>query len=100
MMLSTNNSLEVTNNVFKRDFTGRRRVSMPNLVQKIKEFVEGWSNNPIQPFERVTTVIPAVKKRAEQLLKSPEELIRFRQAKHEDRATVKPRGNVVCGELI
>ena len=39
MMLSTNNSLEVTNNVFKRDFTGRRRVSMPNLVQKLKEFV-------------------------------------------------------------
>ena len=45
-------------------------------------------------------VIPVVKKRAEKLLKGPEELIRFREAKHEDRPTVKPRGNVVCGELI
>ena len=34
MMCSTNNGLEASNNVFKRDFTGRRRVSMPNLVQK------------------------------------------------------------------
>ena len=73
---------------------------MPNLVQKIKEFVEGWSNNPIEPFDRVSTVTPAVKRRAEQLLKKSDEFIRFRKAKHEDRPIVKPRGNVVCGELI
>ena len=73
---------------------------MPNLVQKIKEFVKGWSNNPIEPFDRVSTVTPAVKRSAEQLLKKSEDFIRFRKAKHEDRPTVKPRGNVVCGELI
>ena len=96
MMLSTNKSLEVTNNVFKRDFTGRRRVSMPNLVQMLKEFVKGWSKNSKETLERVSTVSPAVKKSAEQLLKKLEDFIQFRKAKDRDRPTVKPRGNVVC----
>ena len=95
MMLSTNNGLEGSNNVFKRDFTCRRRVSMPNLVQKLKEFVKGWSKNPIETFDRVSTVSPAVKKSAERLLKNLEDFIRFRKAKDRDRPTVKPRGNVV-----
>ena len=75
MMLSTNDSLEATNNVFKRDFTGPRRVSMPNLVQMLKEFVEGWSKNPKETLDRVSTVSPAVKKSAEQLLKKLDDFL-------------------------
>ena len=99
MMCSTNNSLEAINNVFKRDFTGCMRVSMPNLVQKLKEFVKGWSKNPKETLDRVSTVSPAVKKSAEYLLNKFEDFLRFRKAKHNDRPTVKPKGDVVIGEL-
>ena len=44
-------------------------------------------------------VSPAVKNRAEQLLNKMEDFLRFRKAKHNDRPTVKPRGDVVIGEL-
>ena len=46
MMLSTNNSLESINIVFKRDYSGRKRLSMPHLVEKLKEMVEVWSKTP------------------------------------------------------
>ena len=72
---------------------------MPNLVQMLKEFVEGWSKNPKETLDRVSTVSPAVKKSAEQLLKKLDDFLRFRKAKHNDRPTVKPKGDVVIGEL-
>ena len=43
MMLSTNNSLEASNNVLKRDYNGRMRLSMPNFVEKVKDMAEKWS---------------------------------------------------------
>ena len=99
MMLSTNNSLEATNNVFKRDFTQRKRISMPHLFETMKDLVEGWSINPKQQLDRVQMVSPTVKIRAEELLKKMEDFLCFRKARPIDRATVKPRGDLVTGEL-
>ena len=56
MMLSTNNSLESSNNVFKRDYTGRKRLSMPHLVQKLKEMMEEASKNPTKTETRISNV--------------------------------------------
>ena len=53
VMLSTNNSLESINNVFKRDYSGRKRLSMPHLVDKLKEMVEVWSKTPKEKVVRV-----------------------------------------------
>ena len=99
MMLSMNNSLESHNNVFKRDYSGRKRLSMPHLVDKLKEMVEVWSKTPKEKVARVSTVLPAIKKSAEELLKKLDDYVLFRLGKDYDRPTVKPRGNVVSGEL-
>ena len=77
MMLSTNNSLEATNNVLKRDFTQRKRISMPHLFETMKDLVEGWSLNQKQEFDRVQLVSPTVKIKAEQLLKKMEAYLLF-----------------------
>ena len=48
---------------------------MPNLVEMLKDLVEGWSKNPKQQLDRVQMVSPAVKIRAEQLLKKMEDFL-------------------------
>ena len=72
---------------------------MPNLVEKLKELVEGWLKNPKEKADRLLTVTPALKKSAEQLLKKFDDYVLFRLGKDYDRPTVKPKGNVVSGEL-
>ena len=47
----------------------------------------------------MSTVPPAIKKSAEELLKKLDDFVLFRQGKDYDRPTVKPKGNVVSGEL-
>ena len=100
MMCSTNNSLEATNNVLKRDYTYRKRVSMPHLFEILDDLVGGWSLNMKQEFDRMQLVPPTVKMIAEDLLKKMEAFILFREAERVDRPTVKARGNLVTGELI
>ena len=72
---------------------------MPHLFEMMKDLVEGWSKNPKQQLDRVQMVSPTVKIRAEELLKKMEDFLCFRKAKHIDRSTVKPRGDLVTGEL-
>ena len=97
MMLSTNNSLEAHNNVLKRDYTGRKRLSMPDLVNKLKEMIENWSKNPVEEKEREPSL--PIRKQAEELLKDLENFILFRAAKSNDRAVVKRDIGVVRGTL-
>ena len=97
MMLSTNNSLEAHNNVLKRDYTGRKRLSMPDLVNKLKEMIENWSKNPVEEKEREPSL--PIRKQAEELLKDLESFILFRAAKSNDRAVVKRDIGVVRGTL-
>ena len=99
VMLSTNNSLESINNVFKRDYSGRKRLSIPHLVEKLKEMVEVWSKTPKEKVARVSTVSAATKKSAEELLNKLDQFILFRPGKGSDRPTVKPEGGVVSGKL-
>ena len=99
MMLSTNNSLESSNNVFKRDYTGRKRLSMPHLVQKLKEMMEEASKNPTKTETRISNVTKATKKSAEELLKTLDKFILFRAGKSLDRPTVKEDEGIVRGKL-
>ena len=99
MMLSTNNSLESSNNVFKRDYTGRKRLSMPHLVQKLKEMMEEASKNPTKTETRISNVTKATKKSAEELLKTLDKFILFRAGKSLDRPTVKENEGIVRGKL-
>ena len=89
MMLSTNNSLESNNNVFKRDYTGRKRLSMPHLVQKLKEIMEEASKNPTKTETRISNVTKATRKSVEELLKTLGKFILFRAEKSLERPTVK-----------
>ena len=72
---------------------------MPNLVEMLKDLVEVWSQNPKQQLDRVQMVSPTVKIRAKQLLKKMEDFLCFHKARPIDRATVKPRGDLVTREL-
>ena len=99
VMLSTNNSLESINNVFKRDYSGRKRFSIPHLVEKLKEMVEVWSKIPKEKVARVSTVSAATKNSAEELLNKLDKFILFRAGKGSDRPTVKREGGVVSGNL-
>ena len=89
MMLSTNSSLEAQNNVLKRDYTGRKRLSMPHLVEKLKEMVVNWSKNPAAEVDREETVnIDTLNK-----------FILFRPVKASDRPMLKEDKGVVTGAL-
>lgn len=100
MMCSTNNSLEATNNILKREYTQCKRRSIPHLFENVKDFVGDWSLNMKQEFDRMQLVPPTVKIKAEYLLKKMEPFILFRDAKRVDRASVTVRGNVLTGKLI
>ena len=78
MMLSTNNSLEANNNVLKRDYTGRMRLSMPNLVEKVKEMAEKWSKDPVKTVSREAEISLSLRKQAEGLLEEIGEFILIR----------------------
>ena len=99
MMLSTNNSLEANNNVLKRDYTGRMRLSMPNLVEKVKEMAEKWSKDPAKTVSREAEISLSLRKQAEGLLEEIEEFILIRTAKKSDRSIVKVDKGVVTGRL-
>ena len=99
MMLSTNNSLESYNNVLKRDYTGRKRLSMPHLVQKLKEMMEESSKNPKKRDKRISTVTTATRKSAEELLDTLDKFLLFRGEISRDRPTVKEDVGIVRGKL-
>ena len=99
MMLSTNNSLEANNNVLKRDYTGRMRLSMPNLVEKVKEMAEKWSKDPAKTVSREAEISLSLRKQAEGLLEEIEEFILIRTAKKSDRSLVKADKGIVNGCL-
>lgn len=40
--ITTNNNVEATNQVFKKEFTGRTRLSFPNMFKKLKDLVTDW----------------------------------------------------------
>jgi hypothetical protein len=99
MMLSTNNSLEAHNNVLKRDYTGRKKVSMGQLVDKLKEMVTNWSENPVEVRDRESDVSMSTRRKAEELLEKLDKFILFRPAKSIDRPMVKKEKGVVQGTL-
>ena len=53
---TTNNSVEGTNNSFKRDFTLNKRLAIPHLVSKISEQLTVWSKDKIQGKVSAETV--------------------------------------------
>ena len=100
MMCSTNNSLEGTNNVLKRDSTDRKRLSMSHLFDIMNDLLGEWSLNMKEEYDRMQLVPRTVKMKAEDLLKKVEAFILFREAERVDRPTVKARGNLLTGKLI
>ena len=99
MMCSTNNSLEAHNNVLKRDYTGRMKVSMGQLIEKLKEMVTNWSKNPVEIRNRESEVSMSTRKQAEELLEKLDKFILFRPAKSIDRPIVKKEKGIVRGTL-
>ena len=77
MMCSTNNSLEATNNVLKRDYTYRKRVSMSHLFDIMNDLLGEWSLNMKEEYDRMQLVPRSVKIKAEELLKKVEAFILF-----------------------
>lgn len=47
---TTNNNVEGTNNIFKKEYTGRTRLSLPNLFTKLKDLVGNWNNQEAVMF--------------------------------------------------
>ena len=45
---ATNNNLEATNQVFKKEYTARTKLWIPNLFKKIKDQIRYWSKRDIE----------------------------------------------------
>jgi hypothetical protein len=41
--ITTNNNVEGTNQAFKKEYTGRTRLSFPNMFKKLKDLLKDWS---------------------------------------------------------
>ena len=96
MMLSTNNSLEYpVTTYFKRDYTGRKRLSSTKDKRNDGRSIQESNENKA----RISNVTKATKKSAEKLLKTLDKLILFKAEKSLDRPTVKEEEGIVRGKL-
>ena len=101
---TTNNSVEGTNNSFKRDFTLNKRLAIPHLVSKISEQLTVWSKDKIQGKVRAETAQPVVVKKAVNLLNifdsEESDFVLSRKPKDYDRFIVKKEYGIIRGEVL
>ena len=100
---TTNNSVEGTNNSFKRDFTLNKKLSIPHLVSKFAEQLKIWSGQEIKVKSRPETARLTVKQKAISLHEEhtgDRDFILSRKVKASDRFIIKKDFGIVRGKPV
>ena len=97
--VTTNNNVEGTNFAFKRDYTGRTRLSFPNMFQKLLELLKTWGRtNAEQDFDPEKVPVNILIAAEEIIQKCKEKkLLLSKPSKKSHRKIVKESNAAVAG---
>ena len=101
---TTNNSVEGHNNSLKRDITGRKRLSIPNLFNRLCDWLKEQSkkHSGRKVENRFNSMSSAVKDKASEMFHEDDMQNRLisRKVKPSDRTILDPNFGIVRGEPI
>ena len=66
--ITTNNNVEGTNQAFKKEYTGRTRLSFPNMFKKLKDLLKDWSRTNSEDSFDLEKIPVKIVKSAEELM--------------------------------
>ena len=101
----SNNSLEATNHILKKEYTNRERLSIPHLMDKISDQMRNWSEVPKESLPRKQDIKENTLKEGQTLfhkcliVENKKTFIMQRPAGEDDRTMITQDQGVVCGKV-
>ena len=98
--------MEGTNQSFKKEYTGRTRLSFPNLFTKLKDLVKAWARTNMDEIFDPEKISPKVLTQAEMILKKchrndkGKNLLMSKKIKSTHRTIIKKDFGVVRGHVV